>query len=142
MKPVTSEISATAPRISPSPRVLIVDDEALIRWALSDHLASAGYTVCEAEDGGSALGYFRDGAPRIHLVVLDVNLPDADGIDLLKLIRHRCPTCRVVLMTAFGTAETLQAARDNGADDLLAKPFDLEDMLQTVRRTLDGASLS
>jgi DNA-binding response OmpR family regulator len=68
MTPETSEISAKNRRISPAPRVLIVDDEALIRWALSDRLATAGYMVCEAGDGCSALDYFREGAPRIDLV--------------------------------------------------------------------------
>jgi two-component system, NtrC family, nitrogen regulation response regulator GlnG len=141
MTPETSEISATTRRISSAPRVLVVDDEPLIRWALSDRLASAGCLVCEAGDGCSALDYFREGASRIDLVVLDVNLPDANGLDLLKQIRHLCPACPVVLMTASATADTLQEARDNGAYDLLPKPFDLDDMLQTVRRAVDGAGL-
>lgn len=110
MIPETSEISATTGRISPPPRVLVVDDEALIRWALSDRLASAGWLVCEAGDGCSALAHFREGGPQIDLVVLDVNLSDANGLDLFKQIRHICPTCRVVLMTAFGTPDTLQKA--------------------------------
>jgi DNA-binding NtrC family response regulator len=73
--------------------------------------------------------------------VLDVNLPDANGIDLLKQIRHLCRTCRVVFMTAFGTLNILHEARDKGAYDLLPKPFDLDHMLQTVRRAVDGAGL-
>lgn len=141
MTPETSEISATARKISPPPRVLVVDDEALIRWALTDRLASAGCLVCEAGDGCSTLRYFREGAPQIDVVVLDVNLPDANGLDLLTQIRHLCPTCRVILMTAFRTPETLQRAQDNGAYDLLSKPFDLDDMLQTVRRAVEGAGL-
>jgi DNA-binding NtrC family response regulator len=116
--------------------VLIVDDEALIRWALSDRFSRAGYEVCEASDGASALGHFRPGAPRIDLVLLDVNLPDANGIDLLKQIKRLCGSCRVVLMTAFGTPDTLQDARHNGAYDVLSKPFDIDDMLQTANRAL------
>ena len=124
-------------KISPPARVLVVDDEALIRWSLNERLSSAGYEVHEAGDGASALNYFRDGAPRIDLVVLDLKLPDADGVDLLKEIRRLSPTCRVILMTAFGTPDKLVDARNNGAYDVVSKPFNLDKMLQAVERALD-----
>ena len=123
--------------ISPPARVLVVDDEALIRWSLNERLSSAGYEVHEAGDGASALNYFRDGAPRIDVVVLDLKLPDADGVDLLKEIRRLSPTCRVILMTAFGTTDKLVDARNNGAYDVVSKPFNLDKMLQAVERALD-----
>jgi DNA-binding NtrC family response regulator len=124
-------------KISPPARVLVVDDEALIRWSLNERLSSAGYEVHEAGDGASALNYFRDGAPRIDLVVLDLKLPDADGVDLLKKIKRLSPTCRVILMTAFGTPDKLVDARNNGAYDVVSKPFNLDKMLQAVERALD-----
>jgi len=124
-------------KISPPARVLVVDDEALIRWSLNERLSSAGYEVHEAGDGASALNYFRDGAPRIDVVVLDLKLPDADGVDLLKEIRRLSPTCRVILMTAFGTPDKLVDARNNGAYDVVSKPFNLDKMLQAVERALD-----
>ena len=124
-------------KISPPARVLVVDDEALIRWSLNERLSSAGYEVHEAGDGAAALNYFRDGAPRIDLVVLDLKLPDADGVDLLKKIKRLSPTCRVILMTAFGTPDKLVDARDNGAYDVVSKPFNLDKMLQAVERALD-----
>lgn len=139
MEPGTREISDTTRRIFPSARVLIVDDEALIRWAASERLSSDGYEVCEAADGVSALDYFREGAAHIDLVVLDVKLPDANGIDLLKQIKRLCPTCRVVLMTAFGIPDTLQDAREKGAYALLPKPFDLDHMVQTVAQAVGGS---
>jgi DNA-binding response OmpR family regulator len=64
--------------------VLIVDDEALIRWALTECFSSAGYDVSDAADGATALARLREGHSPIDVVVLDVNLPDASGIDLLK----------------------------------------------------------
>jgi DNA-binding NtrC family response regulator len=136
MEPATSEISNNPGKSSPSASVLLVDDEALIRWALSERFSQAGYEVREAGDGTSALAYFREGEPRIDLVVLDVQLPDANGIDLLKQIQRLCPSCRVILMTAFGTTDILQDARDNGAYDLLRKPFDIDHMFDTVQRAL------
>ena len=130
------EIFRMAEKISPPARVLVVDDEALIRWSLNERLSSAGYEVEEAGDGVSALDYFREGAPRIDLVVLDLKLPDADGVDLLKNIKRLCPTCRVIMMTAFGTPEKLVDARNSGAYDVVAKPFNLDKMLQIVERAL------
>lgn len=130
------EIFDMVERISPHTRVLVVDDEGLIRWSLNERLSTAGYEVLEAGDGASALSYFREGAPRIDLVVLDLKLPDVDGVDLLKQIKRLCPSCRVILMTAFGTPDKLLDARNNGAYDVVAKPFNLDKMLQTVERAL------
>ncbi|HEY7443437.1 MAG TPA: response regulator [Vicinamibacterales bacterium] len=121
----------------PPARILVVDDETLIRWALNQRLSSAGYHVDEAKDGASALAYFRAGEPPIDLVLLDLKLPDVDGVTLLKMIKRRSPLCRVILMTAFGTAETLQEARNNGVNDVLAKPFDLELAVKAVERAWD-----
>ena len=136
MEPTACEIFDMAEKISPPARVLVVDDEALIRWSLNERLSSAGYDVQEAEDGASTLDYFREGAPRIDVVVLDLKLPDADGVDLLKQIKRACPGCRVILMTAFGTPDKLLDARNAGAYDVVPKPFNLDKMLQTVERAL------
>jgi len=133
---IAYEIFGMAEKISPTACVLVVDDEALIRWSLSERLSSAGYEVHEAADGASALAFFRQGSPRIDLVVLDLKLPDADGVTLLKQIKRACPTCRVIMMTAFGTPEKLQDARNNGVYEVLPKPFNLDSMLQVVKRAL------
>jgi DNA-binding NtrC family response regulator len=130
------EIFDMAEKISPPARVLVVDDEALIRWSLNERLSSAGYEVQEAGDGASALRYFREGAPPIDIVVLDMKLPDTDGVDLLKQVKRLCPTCRVIVMTAFGTPENIVDARKSGAYAVLAKPFDLDKMLQAVEQAL------
>lgn len=123
-------------KISPPVRVLVVDDEALIRWSLNERLSGAGYQVYEAGDGVAALRYFRDGATPIDVVVLDLKLPDTDGVTLLKQIKRICPTCRVIVMTAFGTPDKLAEARDSGAYDVLPKPFNLDKMLHAVERAL------
>ena len=121
-----------APQFSPPARILVVDDEPLIRWALNERLSSAGYHVDEAEDGASTLAYFRNGEPPIDLVLLDLKLPDSDGVTLLKMIKRASPSCRVILMTAFGKAETLEEAERSGVEDVLVKPFDLDLAVQAV----------
>ena len=139
MEALEQEFSGTARQFSPPARILVVDDETLIRWALNERLSSLGYHVDEAGDGASTLAFFREGAPPVDLVLLDLKLPDSDGVTLLKKIKHRSPACRVILMTAFGTAEKLQDARDNGVDEVLAKPFDLDLMVQAVERAWDSS---
>jgi len=115
-------------------RVLVVDDEALIRWSLSEHLSAAGYEVCQAADGAATLAHFAEGRPPFDLVLLDLRLPDASGVALLRHIKRVCPTCRVILMTAFGDPDTLREARDAGASDVVAKPFDLERLMDVIGR--------
>ena len=137
MEALEQKFYDTARQFSPPARILVVDDETLIRWALNERLSSAGYHVDEAKDGASALAYFRPGELPIDLVLLDLKLPDADGVTLLKMIKRRSPLCRVILMTAFGTAETLQEARNSGVEDVLAKPFDLELAVKAVERAWD-----
>lgn len=120
-------------------RLLVVDDEALIRWSLGEHLTNAGYEVVEARDGASALDIL--GAPgRIDLVVLDLKLPDTDGLSLLKRIRQAWPTCKVVMMSAFATAEDLDDARHSGVAEIIPKPFDVQYLLKAVEHELANAA--
>jgi DNA-binding NtrC family response regulator len=121
-----------AQQFSPPSRILVVDDEPLIRWALNERLSSAGYHVDQAEDGASALAYFRTGEPPIDLVLLDLKLPDSDGVTLLKIIKHHSPSCRVILMTAFGAVEKLREAERSGVEAVLTKPFDLDLAVRVV----------
>ena len=128
-----------AEKISPLARVLVVDDESLIRWSLNERLSSEGYEVHEAGDGSSALAHFREGGTAIDVTVLDLRLPDTDGVTLLVEIKRVCPHCQVIVMTAFGTPATLSEARDRGAYEIVIKPFDLDSMVQTVGQALAGA---
>lgn len=130
---VFSGMSAT---ISPAARVLVVDDETLIRWSLHQRLSGAGYEVHEAGDGSAALKHFENGQLPVDLVLLDLKLPDTDGLSLLRRIRRHRPDCPVILMTAFGSPEALQAARNDGVYEVVSKPFDLDYMVGLVRRAL------
>lgn len=113
-------------------RVLVVDDELLIRWSLSETLQDRGYTVFEAEDGKGAVRVLTDGAALPDVVLLDFRLPDSNDLTLLSRIISLVPKGRVILMTAYGTPDLAQAALDRGAFRVLNKPFELQDVTALV----------
>lgn len=105
--------------------VLIVDDEALIRWFVAESLETAGHQVLEAGSAREALAFFDDGGHAVSVVVLDLKLPDSDDLSLLRRIQQLAPSCRVILMTAYGTPDILDEALRSGAFAILPKPFDV-----------------
>jgi DNA-binding NtrC family response regulator len=115
-------------------RVLVVEDELLIRWSIAETLAQAGHTVIEAEDGASAIRALKKGAGAIDAVVLDYRLPDSNDLTLLATVRRLSPDSAVVLMTAFGTAEVVNGALDLGVDHVLHKPFEMHDLQSVLEK--------
>lgn len=114
------------------PSILVVDDEELIRWSLAQTLEAAGYEVLEAGTARETLERVNDGAD-ISVVLLDLRLPDSSDLSLLRTLHQRAPQCRIILMTAHGTAELLDEALDAGAFRALGKPFDMGCMVGIVR---------
>ncbi len=111
--------------------VLIVDDEFLIRWALRARLSSVGFMVVEAADLATA----RDAFLRpTDLVLLDLRLPDGNGIDLLAEFHAVRPRTRVIVMTAHGTEMTEAEVTSAGAYALVHKPFDLDHVVRLTQR--------
>lgn len=106
-------------------RVLIVEDEALIRWSIVETLARTGHTVLEAGDALSAVRTLADEAERVDIVLLDYRLPDSNDLGLLAEIRRLVPRTAVLLMTAFGTPELTRGALELGAYGVVNKPFDM-----------------
>lgn len=133
------ELSPSAVKESPSPRVLVVDDEALIRWSLAESLSDAGYTVSEAGDGAAAIAQASDGH-AFDAIVLDYRLPDSNDLHLLETIRRLQPRAAVVMMTAFGTPELTSGAMKLGAFRVVAKPFDVHDMVDVVAQARESAA--
>lgn len=115
----------------PSLRVLIVDDESLIRWSLAEVLADSGHVVDEAADGASAVGLLAEGK-SFDVVLLDYRLPDSDDLHLLETIRGLSPRSAIIMMTAFGTPEMVDGAAKLGAYRVVPKPFDVHDMARLV----------
>ena len=132
------EMSPPAVKKSPSPRVLVVDDEALIRWSLSESLSEAGYAVIEAGDGASALAQVSNGHV-FDAIVLDYRLPDSNDLRLLERIRDLQPAAAVVMMTAYGTPEMTSGALKLGAYRVVPKPFDVHDMVAVVGQARESA---
>lgn len=109
----------------PALRVLVVEDELLIRWAIAETLADAGHTVIEAQDAASAVQALADSAEPVDAVILDYRLPDSNDLTLLATIRRLSPHSPVILMTAFGTPEITQGALDLGVCRVVSKPFEM-----------------
>ncbi len=118
-----------------TPQILVVDDEADIRTLIDEILSEEGYQVATAADGAEARERFRTDQP--HLVLLDVWMPDVDGITLLKeWSRDGGPACPVVVMSGHGTVETAVEATRLGAVDFVEKPLSLQKLLRTVELAL------
>jgi DNA-binding NtrC family response regulator len=106
-------------------RVLVVDDEPLVRWAIAETLGTAGYEIDEAADAESAVRALFD-RPDPDVVLLDLRLPDCGDLRLLDTVRRLVPAATVILMTAFGTPEVRAEAPGHGAAYVLDKPFDVD----------------
>jgi response regulator RpfG family c-di-GMP phosphodiesterase len=122
------------------PRVLIVDDEKVIRDMLADFLGMEGYYVRTAEDGASAVAELSKG--RYDLVLSDLKMPRMGGIELLDEITRHAPNALTVIMTGFGTVETAIGAMKKGAYDYVLKPFKLDEVIHVVQRGLEQQRLA
>ena len=114
-------------------RVLIVDDEALIRWAIVETLTQAGDIVLEAADGAAALRTLTACGGEVDVVLLDLCLPDCRDLTLLAGIRYLTPAA-VVMMTAFACPEVVREAARLGVDRIIGKPFDLREVAVAVHQ--------
>jgi DNA-binding response OmpR family regulator len=112
-------------------RILLVEDDRSITQALERALRTRGYSVNTVVDGKSAL--LAVASDRPDLVVLDLGLPDMDGLDVLKLIRGRDVDLPVLLLTARAGVDDKVAGLDCGADDYLAKPFEMSELFARLR---------
>ena len=111
-------------------KVLIVDDEPPIRKLLRMGLGSQGYDVLEAPNGKTALELLEQGP---GLVILDLGLPDIDGLELLRSMRARNESVPIVVLSSRGDETSKVQALDLGADDYVTKPFGMEELLARMR---------
>ncbi len=122
-----------------SPRVLVVDDEKVIREILSDFLTMEGYVVRTVEDGVAALRELQ--LRPYDLVISDLKMPGMGGLELLEKIAFHKLNVLTVIMTGFGTVETAIEAMKKGAYDYILKPFKVEEVVHVVQRGLDRQRL-
>jgi DNA-binding NtrC family response regulator len=123
-----------------SDSILIIEDEKIVRVSLTDALKSEGYTVFAVADGEAALLALEEG--DFSLVITDIRLPGAGGIQILRKSLSEAPSTPVIMMTAYGNIKDAVEAMRLGAFDYITKPFDLEEMLLTVKRALEVHSIT
>src|SRR6187551_45794 len=120
--------------------VLIVDDDAQIRSLLADLLKENDYATRQAKTAAEATSEIAKQRP--DLVMMDIKLPDQDGLDLLKILNREHPELDVIVMTAYGGSSSAIKAMEHGAYDYVTKPFDIDDLLATLKRVFEHADMS
>lgn len=121
-------------------RILIVDDEQIIRESIVFFLEKEGFVVKEAANGKTALEMHRE--QPFDLVVTDIEMPEMKGTELLKFIRRETPEALVLIVTAFGSVETAITALREGASDYVLKPVNFDDLVIRIRKLLEFRSLA
>jgi len=124
----------------PRKRILIADDDAAIRGLLKEFLGNEGFDTVEARSGKEVLQ--AAGASEPDLLLLDLRMPEWDGMEIMRRLKERDLSIPVVLMTAYGTSSSAIQAIQLGAFDYLTKPFELDDVLLTVNRFFDHERLA
>ena len=120
-------------------KILVVDDEHLIRWSLEQNLKKQGYDVIQAASGEDALKLVREDAPDI--VLLDIQLPGINGLEVLEKIKEIDEGIIVIMITALGVVETAVKAMRSGAHDYINKPFNLDELAIVIKKALETGEL-
>ena len=115
--------------------ILIVDDAAFMRMMIKDILTKNGYTVAgEAENGAKAVEKYNELKP--DLVLMDITMPEKDGIQALKGIKANDPNANVIMCSAMGQQAMVIEAIQSGAKDFIVKPFQAERVLEAVKKVV------
>ncbi len=120
-------------------KILIVDDEKLLRWSLEQNFKKQGYTVITAETGTEGINKYKEELP--DLVLLDIHLPDITGMEILEKIKEVNRDAIVILITAYGDVQTAVKAIKAGAYDFVEKPFNMDKLNILVKKALETVSL-
>jgi DNA-binding NtrC family response regulator len=115
-------------------KLLVVDDEAIVRDSLGKWFREEGYTVSVAESAREALAKMAE--EHFDLALVDIKMPGTDGVELQKRMREIDPDMIVIIMTGYASVETAVTALKNGAYDYISKPFDPDDIAHTIRNAL------
>ncbi|MCP4187185.1 MAG: response regulator [Gammaproteobacteria bacterium] len=123
-------------KLSNSQAVWIIDDDQSIRWVLQRALQNTGFTVSVFETASTALSQFKrtEVDSRPSLILSDFRMPGINGFELLKQIKHIDPLLPVIIMTAYADLDTTAQAYQEGAFEYLAKPFDIDDAINLVKK--------
>ena len=119
------------------PRILVIDDEQLLRSTVVTILTRAAYSVEEASDGQAGIAMFHKNPPDV--VITDIFMPNRDGIEVIKELKHSSPQTKIIVMTGGGNmrmTEFASVAKVLGADLVLDKPFESESLLAAINAVL------
>jgi DNA-binding response OmpR family regulator len=120
-------------------KILVIDDDYLMRYTMARILRGHGYEVVTAADGERGMTVFRGAAP--DLVITDIIMPQQEGIETIRLMRRERPDAKIIAMSGgmqIGNLDVLEIARQLGADDVMHKPFDAAELLGRVRQLYAG----
>src|SRR5215831_4459444 len=120
-------------------KILVVDDEKMIRWSLGEALRGWGYEPIQAESAAAALAAFDIEQPAA--ILLDINLPDASGLEVLRQIRQRQSDAVIIMITANVLVDDTIAALRGGAYDFIGKPINLEELQVAIRNGIEANQL-
>ena len=120
-------------------RILLAEDDEIMRVTLGDRLKKNGWEVDEAEDGRVALDKINHN--NYHVVISDIRMPHVSGLELLDVLLKGSPNTDTIFMTAYGSVEDAVACLKKGATDYLLKPFDMDDLIIRVKRLLENQTI-
>jgi two-component system, chemotaxis family, chemotaxis protein CheY len=115
-------------------KVLVVDDAEFLRVRITKMLAGEGYEVNEAENGARALELYQQIKPDV--VLMDITMPEMDGLTALKSIKGIDPNARIIMLTALGQESVVMEAVKAGAKDFVVKPYDSDRVLQAIAKAI------
>ncbi|MGQ9778071.1 MAG: sigma-54-dependent transcriptional regulator [Thermodesulfobacteriota bacterium] len=115
-------------------KIMIIEDEPLMRITIQDSLEAEGYDVNIAETGQKGLSIFRKNMSDI--LITDLKLPDTDGLQILNEVKQMNPETQVIMITAYGSIDSAVTAMKEGASDYLTKPFSMDELLLIIKRLI------
>ena len=121
-------------RLSTKRKILVVEDNKELAKSLSGHLSVEGYEVSETHNGEGAVSLLKE--ITYAIVILDLKLPKLSGFDVLTFIKKNSPGTKVVVLTAYADPMNVTMCKELGADDVIAKPYDLEYLFETINTLL------
>ena len=138
-------VPAPAPKAAPvhgRGRILVVDDEEIIRNMANKMLRRLGYDVVTKTDGMEGLSYYREHHQEVDLVILDMIMPNMDGRDCFRALKRVNPEVQAILSTGYSLNQTVQEILDEGLLGVINKPYEFNQIADVVSRALRGARLS
>ena len=118
-------------------KIMLVDDAAFMRMMVKNALTKSGYTdIIEAQDGAEAVKKYAEEKP--DMVIMDITMPNMDGLQALKKIKEDFPAAKIVMCTAMGQETMVIDAIKSGASDFIVKPFNTERIVDTANKILGG----